>query len=363
MAELREYHPWLRDRIAAAIQGDNPAYSRRGKIARALVGSNGVSPSFGLADFTPAGVPLNAYDFGRHAANNEKMNALLSGVNIIPGAALARVSGVLSKGAEILTGAASGAKIAPMADKIPSSIIELNQPTNALAKPAIDSMSRRGFIGGVGAVGAATMLPGVAGKAVEAVAPKMVSETVPSIVTEHLHAYMLHHDAAIAHENALKDLEEMDIKDYSDKNAFGASEDAFEKSQEANSHSLETNNRDLNEEHPDYEDPDDLADYHSHEMRDYGHDELADQHAASAIQHRINLESITGLDHAGVQKLIDERAKIIQEEKGQIAKQYIKWKEDTAHYIRMRTPGGATTEVDPNMVPFHENNGWVKVAP
>lgn len=119
------------------------------------------------------------------------MNALLSGMNIIPGA-------VLAKGARTLTDAARAAKTAPMAEKIPTSILELTNPTNVLAQPAINNMSRRGFLGGVGAVGAAAMLPGVAGKAVEAVAPK-INPQMSNEALSHLWAMKTHQEASGAH--------------------------------------------------------------------------------------------------------------------------------------------------------------------
>lgn len=204
MADLGEYHPWLRDRLAALIQGDDKSYSTRGKIAQALTGSNGTSgPSFGLADFTPAGIPLNAYDMGRSAAQGQPVNAILSGLNLVPGAMIAKVPGLLKKGAQALTGGEDAAKIAAMdaPKSITSPLPALNEPTNPLAVPAMQSMSRRGFLGGVGAAGAAAALPKVAATAMEKAAP-----TIAPRIAAHVKAIEAHNAASTLHDSLTNDV-------------------------------------------------------------------------------------------------------------------------------------------------------------
>lgn len=396
MADLREYHPWLRDRIAAMIQGDDKSYSMRGKLAKALVGSNGVSPSLGLADFTPAGIPLNAYDMGRHGAQGEPTNAFLSGLNLIPGSLMARIPGLVKKGAQTLTGAEDAAKIPasiaqpvphvelpedgfvypggqfmtrneaaaavekahpqlkgelvsefddmsadtishlaggrsmdediphggitkgtpeaklvvarrypngqvisgktgdihadlPMEPPAPS--VQLNNPTNPLlAKSAADVMSRRGFLGGVGAVGAAVALPKIAGKAVEAAAPAVdpIASALAPGLKVHINAFKAHHAAMLAQEK---------LAALAGEGADGEIADGYEEAVDAASKKSNTafkrtqkiNNKGLSPEHENYDDIDYNDDWGMYEQ---SHTDLAEGHASRADEHIRALQAL-----------------------------------------------------------------------
>lgn len=85
MAELRAYNPSLRDRLGAIIAGDSKPGEMRNDLANGLVGSAGANAGgTGLVDFTPAGIPLNAYDAGNKGASGNFAGAAASAMGAIP---------------------------------------------------------------------------------------------------------------------------------------------------------------------------------------------------------------------------------------------------------------------------------------
>lgn len=65
MAEVRSYNPTLRERMAAALMGDNASQPRRDFVS-GLMGSTGLgSTGMGLADLTPLGVPMGVQEAHR----------------------------------------------------------------------------------------------------------------------------------------------------------------------------------------------------------------------------------------------------------------------------------------------------------
>lgn len=211
MAEIKNYNPSLRDRIGAYLTGDRKSTSEWGRNVNALIGSNGISDrGTGLIDYTPAGVPLNAFDAGRALGRGQFTNALLSGAMIAPEGAVA---------ARGLIGAARGARMG-----------------GAIGDAAMNT-GRRDFLKtGAAAAAVAPFAVKALGKSiVEGAAPKAVEAATPAVeqaLTPHLAAAQSHMEAAAAHEDIVKRLQlGQDITDPSFKDI---SRNAFQKSMEAN---------------------------------------------------------------------------------------------------------------------------------
>lgn len=86
---LTQYTPSIRDRLRYALMGDSHDSTRAHFV-------NGLLKPGGLLDFTPAGIPLNAYDAGRAGASGQYVNSLLSGIAAIP--ALGPLAGKIAGG-------------------------------------------------------------------------------------------------------------------------------------------------------------------------------------------------------------------------------------------------------------------------
>ena len=85
--EMRPYNPTWRDRIAAALMGDMPANSPRGRGVEALMGSGGLGQrGMGAVDLTPFGIPLAVQETHRAGMAGDYMGAALAGLGILPAA-------------------------------------------------------------------------------------------------------------------------------------------------------------------------------------------------------------------------------------------------------------------------------------
>lgn len=85
--EMRPYNPTWRDRIAAALMGDMPANSPRGRGVEALMGSGGLGQrGMGAVDLTPFGIPLAVQETHRAGMAGDYTGAALAGLGILPAA-------------------------------------------------------------------------------------------------------------------------------------------------------------------------------------------------------------------------------------------------------------------------------------
>lgn len=85
--EMRPANLSWRDRIAAALMGDMPANSPRGRGVEALMGSTGLGQrGMGAVDLTPAGIPLAGQEMHRAGMAGDYAGAALAGLGILPAA-------------------------------------------------------------------------------------------------------------------------------------------------------------------------------------------------------------------------------------------------------------------------------------
>lgn len=86
-ATLSPYNPTWRDRIASALAGDSRPGSSRSNFAEGLMGSRGIGTTgMGLADLTPAGIPMAAQDAQRSARAGDPVGAITNAMAVIPAA-------------------------------------------------------------------------------------------------------------------------------------------------------------------------------------------------------------------------------------------------------------------------------------
>lgn len=144
VGRLTSYTPSIRDRLNRWLAGDHPDSSTQ-HFVDGMIGITGEKA--GLIDYTPAGIPLNAYEAGRSGREGNYVNAALSGLSIVPNALagpLIRKLGQTLKDASYLKNAG---KFDPTLTDAASSVKMAPQT----APGANVGTSRRGFLGGIGA--------------------------------------------------------------------------------------------------------------------------------------------------------------------------------------------------------------------